>query len=94
LRTGGKSAEKRININNESMKAAIYSRVVDDEQRKDLQSFFDELAAQQIEPVLFLDFFEQVKDIILLPPDTKTFSSADDLTEENGNKANNPKRNG
>jgi len=64
------------------MKAAIYSRVVDDEQRKDVQSFFDELAAQQIEPVIFREFFEQIRDTIHLPADTKTFSSSDDLTEE------------
>ncbi len=64
------------------MKAAIYSRVMVDEQRKDVQLFFDELVNQKIEPVVFLDFFEQIKDSIHLPADTKTFSVAEDLKEE------------
>ncbi|MEO7984610.1 MAG: NAD kinase [Bacteroidota bacterium] len=64
------------------MKAAIYSRVMEDEQRKDVQSFFDELANQKIEPVIFREFFEQIKDSIQFPADTKTFSIAEDLTEE------------
>lgn len=64
------------------MKAAIYSRVMDDEQRKDVQLFFDELVNQKIEPVVFLDFYEQIKESIHLPADTKTFSIAEDLNEE------------
>ena len=32
------------------MKAAIYSRVMEEDQRKDVQLFFDELANQKIEP--------------------------------------------
>ncbi len=64
------------------MKAAIYSRVMENEQRKDVQSFFDELYNQKIDPVIFLDFFEQIKDTIDLPADTKTFSLSEDLTEE------------
>ncbi len=64
------------------MKAAIYSRVMDDEQRKDVQLFFDELVNQKIEPVVFFEFFEQIKDSIHLPADTKTFSIAEDLSEE------------
>jgi len=64
------------------MKAAIYSRVMEEEQQKDVQLFFDELARQQIEPVIFKNFFEQIKDSIHLSADTKTFSSSEDLTEE------------
>lgn len=64
------------------MKAAIYSRVMEEEQRKDVQSFFDELINQKIEPVIFSDFFEQIKNSIQLPADTKTFSLSEDLTEE------------
>ena len=40
------------------MKAAIYSRLMDDEQQNDVQSFFDELANQKIGPVIFHDFFD------------------------------------
>ncbi len=64
------------------MKAAIYSRVFEDEQQKDVQLFFDELAIQKIEPVIFQPFFEQIKDSVHLPADTKIFSTAADLTEE------------
>jgi NAD+ kinase len=64
------------------MKAAIYSRVMDDDQRKDVQVFFDELAAQKIEPVIFEPFYYQIKDKISLPAGTRTFTESDDLTEE------------
>ncbi len=64
------------------MKAAIYSRLMEKEQRKDVQLFFDELANQKIEPIIFHGFFEQIKDSIHLPADTKIFSIAEDLTEE------------
>lgn len=64
------------------MKAAIYSRVFDDEQKKDVQLFFDELNNQKIQPVIFREFFEQVKDKVHLPADTAIFSTADELTEE------------
>jgi NAD+ kinase len=64
------------------MKAAIYSRIMGDDQQKDVQLFFDELAKQKIEPVIFQHFFEQIRDIITLPADTKTFSLSEDLTEE------------
>lgn len=64
------------------MKAAIYSRVMDEEQQKDVQLFFDELQNQKIEPIIFVDFFEQIKEIIQLPPDIRTFSLAEDLTGE------------
>jgi len=64
------------------MKAAIYSRVMEEEQRKDFQLFFDELAAQKIEPVIFHPFFTQIKDRISLKGDTQTFSTWQDLTGE------------
>ena len=49
------------------MKAAIYSRAMEDEQLPDVQLFFDELVKQKIEPIIFLNFFEQIKEIINLP---------------------------
>jgi hypothetical protein len=39
------------------MKAAIYSRVMIDEQHGDVQLFFDELDKQKITPVVLLAFF-------------------------------------
>jgi NAD+ kinase len=64
------------------MKAAIYSRLMDEDQRKDVQLFFDELAKQKIKPVVFHHFFEQIKSSIDLPADTTTFSDSADLKDE------------
>ncbi|HEX7905773.1 MAG TPA: NAD kinase [Chitinophagaceae bacterium] len=64
------------------IKAAIYSRVLEEEQHEDVQLFFDELLRQKIEPVVFQAYFEQIKTIINLPAGIKTFSFAEDLTEE------------
>ena len=63
------------------MKAAIYSRVMEEEQRKDIQLFFDELSNQKINPVIFQPFFEQIKNKINLPSNTTTFSISEDLTD-------------
>jgi len=64
------------------MKAAIYSRVMEDEQKNDVQIFFDELAKQGMEPVIWQHFHEQIKEKINLPPETKTFSLSDQLSDE------------
>ena len=64
------------------MKAAIYSRIMEDDQQQDVQLFFDELEKQKIEPVIFHNFFEEIKDIIHLPSKTQTFSLSEDLTPD------------
>src|SRR5215510_8144716 len=64
------------------MKAAIYSRVMEDAQQKDVQIFFDELAKQNIEPIIWQHFHEQIKERVCLPPDTKTFSLSEHLSDE------------
>jgi NAD+ kinase len=64
------------------MRAAIYSRVMEEEQQKEVQIFFDELAKQNIEPVIWQHFYEQIKDRINLPQDTKTFSLSEQLSDE------------
>ena len=64
------------------MKAAIYSRVLEDDQKENVQLFFDELAKQKIEPVIFQQFFEQIKNNIRLPDSTTIFSLSEDLTDE------------
>jgi len=64
------------------MKAAIYSRILEEEQQKDVQLFFDELSSQKIEPVIFQPFFEQIKGRINLPAATKVFSLSEELNEE------------
>lgn len=64
------------------MKAAIYSRVFDAEHKEEVQLFFDELEHQQIEPVIFHPFYEQVKNEIRIPAGTQTFLLSEDLTDE------------
>ena len=62
------------------MKAAIYSRIMEEDQKENVQLFFDELAKQKIEPVIFQHFFEQIKNNIQLPATTTTFSLSEDIT--------------
>ena len=64
------------------MKAAIYSRVIEEEQQHNIQVFFDELERQKITPVIFNQYYEQIKNIIRLPVDTAVFSVAEDLTPQ------------
>ncbi|HWC53608.1 MAG TPA: NAD kinase [Chitinophagaceae bacterium] len=64
------------------MKVAVYSRVMEEEQQKDVQLFFDELARQKIQPVIFQHFFEQIRETIKLPSASLTFSLSEQLTEE------------
>ena len=64
------------------MKAAIYSRIMEEDQQKDVQLFFEELGLQKIQPVIFKDFFNQIKDKIDLPADAEIFSRAEDISEE------------
>lgn len=64
------------------MKAAIYSRILEPDQVSDVQLFFDELQKQQIEPVVFQPYFEQLREIIRLPENVRTFSASEQLTEE------------
>ncbi len=64
------------------MKAAIYSRILEEDQKENVQLFFDELVKQKIEPVIFQPFFEQIKSSIQLPASTTIFSLSEDLTDE------------
>lgn len=64
------------------MKAAIYSRVFDENQKGEIQLFFDELLRQKITPVIFQHFFEQIREVIQLPENTRTFALSEDLTRD------------
>ncbi len=64
------------------MKVAVYSRVLEIGQQKDLQLFFDELQAEDIVPVIYRPFFSELKNAISLTDNIETFSSHEDLTEE------------
>lgn len=61
------------------MKVAIYSRVFESTQQKDVQLFFDELAKEKIEPVVFADFYDRASPHLKIPS-TQTFSHHSELT--------------
>jgi NAD+ kinase len=64
------------------MKAAIYSRIMEMDQKENVQIFFDELAKQKIEPMIFEHFHEQIKPLIQLPDNISTFSLFEHITDE------------
>ena len=61
------------------MKAAIYSRVIEEDQKPQVQLFFDALAEQGIAPVIAQHFYEQICHNVKLPENTTTFSSSEEL---------------
>lgn len=64
------------------MKVAIYSRVLESTQQKDVQLFFDELEKEEIEPVIFSEFYEHASNHINFPAVTKTFTHHSELTSD------------
>lgn len=64
------------------MKVAIYSRVLESTQQKDVQLFFDELHNEGIVPVIFKPFYEEMNRYINLPETTETFEHHQELTDE------------
>lgn len=64
------------------MKVAIYSRVLESTQQKDVQVFFDELEKERITPVVFEPFLNNINKHISLPASAETFAGHNDLTEE------------
>ncbi|HVK97334.1 MAG TPA: NAD kinase [Flavisolibacter sp.] len=64
------------------MKVAIYSRILEASQQKDVQTFFDELNNEGIAPVVFEPFFQMIKEKISLPENITTFSDHTQLTDD------------
>lgn len=64
------------------MKVAIYSRVLEAAQQKDVQIFFDELDREGIVPVIFQPFFEEIQSHISLAHGTLTFLKPEELTND------------
>ncbi|HEV7332119.1 MAG TPA: NAD kinase [Flavisolibacter sp.] len=62
------------------MKVAIYSRVLESTQQHNIQIFFDELAKEGIQAVVFSEYYEQLTRHLTLPPDTETFSHHSQLS--------------
>jgi NAD+ kinase len=63
------------------MKAAVYSRVIDETQLLSLQLFFEALYQQKVEPVIFKTLYEQIRDKVRLPDSVKIFTCAADLND-------------
>jgi NAD+ kinase len=61
------------------MKIAIYSRGIENDQLKDMQSFLEELYANKVEPVFFQDFFNQFYSAVNIKGKYSTFSKAEEL---------------
>jgi NAD+ kinase len=67
---------------NRYMKVAIYSRVIDQDGYSEIQNLFNELSSLQIEPVIFLPFFEQIRTSVSFPSDRlSTFTRSEDLDD-------------
>lgn len=64
------------------MKVAIYSRVLESTQQKDIQLFFDELENERIVPMVFEPYLKAINPFISLPSATQSFSHHTELTEE------------
>lgn len=64
------------------MRVAIYSRILDQDYHKEIQSLIQELENHGIEPVIFQPFFEQIRpNVEFQSTNLKTFSSDADLDE-------------
>ncbi|MEI6949101.1 NAD kinase [Paraflavisolibacter sp. H34] len=64
------------------MKVAIYNRVLDVRQLKDIQLFFDELDKEGIVPVVYQPFLNELRGQISLPARLESFSRSQDLTND------------
>ena len=63
------------------MKIAIYSRVVEFDQQKEVQQLFDELAKENIAPVVWQPFLDTIKADIKIPSKLSVFSNSEELDE-------------
>jgi NAD+ kinase len=63
------------------MKVAIYSRVIDYDQYNKVQQLLDELAKENIQPVIYQPFYEMIQSSVRFSDKTTVFSDSNDLTE-------------
>jgi NAD+ kinase len=64
------------------LKVAIYSRLLELSQQKDIQLFFDELDKEEIIPVVYQNFLDEIRQHVSLPASTQTFTSSLDLASD------------
>lgn len=63
------------------MKIAIYSRGIENDQHKDMESLLEELNLYKVEPVFYQDFFNKFYSSVTMNGKYSTFNSADDLDD-------------
>ncbi len=63
------------------MKVAIYSRIIEETERGEVQQLLDELQRRRIQPVIYLPFFERISNVFRFPADLLFFRHSDDLDE-------------
>lgn len=63
------------------MKVAIYSRVIDYDQHNKVQQLLDELAKENIQPVIYQPFYEMIQASFHFPDNTAVFTDSNDLTD-------------
>jgi NAD+ kinase len=63
------------------MKVAIYSRIIEETERGEVQQLLDELERSHIQPVIYRPFFERIANIFRFPHDVLFFHHSDDLDE-------------
>ena len=62
------------------MRVAIYSRIIDYDQKGEVQQLFDELAKENIEPVIYEPFYETIRANFRFPNKISIFKDSTDLT--------------
>jgi NAD+ kinase len=62
------------------MRVAIYSRIIDYDQKGEVQQLFDELAKENIEPVIYEPFYEIIRSTFRFPNKISIFRDSNDLT--------------
>jgi NAD+ kinase len=63
------------------MKVAIYSRIIEETERREVQQLFDELQRRKIQPVMYLPFYERIHNVFKFPENLLFFRHSNDLDE-------------
>jgi NAD+ kinase len=63
------------------MKVAIYSRIIEESERGEVQQLLDELQRRKIQPIIYMPFFERINHVFKFPQDLLFFRHSDDLDD-------------
>ncbi len=63
------------------MKVAIYSRIIEETERREVQQLLDELQRRKIKCIIYHPFFERISNVFQFPHDLLFFRNSDDLDE-------------